>query len=181
MDIDRHMRDAASPARSAASPRRVHASGGPRSPRKSPLTSHFTASQHHVNSSAEDVSTTSDSGNEERDYQTDFTTPESSDACLDDMQPDDVEDFRDREYPQLKGKTYLDHGGTTVCADCVASRDLSALLTVGAALRQVFDRGLLCGPDCQSLWQSSLSIDSLRHCRSPGRYYTGAHSSILQC
>ena len=30
------------------------------------------------------------------------------------MQPDDVEDFRDREYPQLKGKTYLDHGGTTV-------------------------------------------------------------------
>jgi hypothetical protein len=31
------------------------------------------------------------------------------------MQPDDVEDFRDREYPQLKGKTYLDHGGTTVC------------------------------------------------------------------
>ena len=30
------------------------------------------------------------------------------------MLQDDVEDFRDREYPQLKGKTYLDHGGTTV-------------------------------------------------------------------
>ena len=27
---------------------------------------------------------------------------------------DRVEGFKDREYPQLKGKTYLDHGGTTV-------------------------------------------------------------------
>lgn len=67
---------------------------------------------HDAHSSAEDVSTTSDS--EHHDYQTDFTTPDSS--CPDDMQPDDVEDFRDREYPQLKGKTYLDHGGTTVRA-----------------------------------------------------------------
>lgn len=31
------------------------------------------------------------------------------------MRTDEVEDFKDREYPQLKGKTYLDHGGTTVC------------------------------------------------------------------
>ncbi|QIX01974.1 hypothetical protein AMS68_007491 [Peltaster fructicola] len=34
----------------------------------------------------------------------------------DDMEPDGVEEFRDREYPQLKGKTYLDHGGTTLYA-----------------------------------------------------------------
>lgn len=61
------------------------------------------------NSSADDVSSTSHS-DQEHGYQTDFTTPSSAG----DMQPDDVEDFRDREYPQLKGKTYLDHGGTTV-------------------------------------------------------------------
>lgn len=64
----------------------------------------------HANSSADDVSSTSHS-DQEHGYQTDFTTPSSAG----DMQPDDVEDFRDREYPQLKGKTYLDHGGTTVC------------------------------------------------------------------
>lgn len=69
-----------------------------------------------ANSSAGDVSTTSDSDHEHG-YQTDYTTPASSEinSGHDDMQPDDVEDFRDREYPQLKGKTYLDHGGTTVC------------------------------------------------------------------
>lgn len=65
-------------------------------------------------SSAEDVSTTSDS-DAEHDYTTDLTTLACSDSCGEDMQPDDVEDFRDREYPQLKGKTYMDHGGTTVC------------------------------------------------------------------
>jgi molybdenum cofactor sulfurtransferase len=72
-------------------------------------------SHHKSNSSAEDVSTTSDSDHEHG-YQTDYTTPPSSElnSGQDDMQPDDVEDFRDREYPQLKGKTYLDHGGTTV-------------------------------------------------------------------
>ena len=39
--------------------------------------------------------------------------------------PTTVEEFRDREYPQLKGKTYLDHGGTTVCMAGLAgdSRD----------------------------------------------------------
>lgn len=62
-----------------------------------------------ANSSADDVSSTSHS-DQEHGYQTDFTTPSSAG----DMQPDEVEDFRDREYPQLKGKTYLDHGGTTV-------------------------------------------------------------------
>lgn len=64
-------------------------------------------------SSAEDLSTTSDS-EQEHGYQTDFTSAPSEKSYTDDMQTDDVEEFRDREYPQLKGKTYLDHGGTTV-------------------------------------------------------------------
>jgi molybdenum cofactor sulfurtransferase len=51
---------------------------------------------------------------QEHGYQTDFTSLPSDSSPEHDMQPDDVEDFRDREYPQLKGKTYLDHGGTTV-------------------------------------------------------------------
>jgi len=68
-------------------------------------------------SSAEDVSASSDT-EPDHDYQTDFTTPACSESHPDDMQPDDVEDFRDKEYPQLKGKTYLDHGGTTVRTQC---------------------------------------------------------------
>jgi molybdenum cofactor sulfurtransferase len=80
-------------------------------PRRTPrYPGHLTTT---ANSSAEDLSTTSDS-DRDHDYQTDFTTPATSDIYPEDMQPDDVEDFRDREYPQLKGKTYLDHGGTTV-------------------------------------------------------------------
>ena len=51
-------------------------------------------------------------------YETDFTTPDSSDM------PDDVEEFRDKEYPQLKGKVYLDHGGTTVCIPGVMPKTL---------------------------------------------------------
>ena len=47
-------------------------------------------------------------------YTTEPTTPSTSDLCVEDMTTDEVEDFKDREYPQLKGKTYLDHGGTTV-------------------------------------------------------------------
>ena len=95
----------------------------PASPRRTQSTTHsrrqsFTYPQYTTyrdsNSSAEDVSTTSDSEHD-HDYTTDLTTPASSESCTEDMQPDDVEDFRDREYPQLKGKTYLDHGGTTVC------------------------------------------------------------------
>ena len=50
---------------------------------------------------------------QEHGYQTDFTSLQSE-AAPEDMPPDDVEAFREREYPQLKGKTYLDHGGTTV-------------------------------------------------------------------
>lgn len=164
MDIERHILDAVSTASETHSPRHLETSSTI-SQQRSPLTSHFTPSQHHGNSSAEDVSTTSDSGGDERDYQTDFTTPESSESCAEDMQPDDVEDFRDREYPQLKGKTYLDHGGTTVCAlhDRLVCSGTWTLLTVVAALCQVLDRGLLSGSHCESLWQSSFSIDSLCH------------------
>lgn len=136
MDIERHILDAVSTASEVASHRHLETSST-RSQQKSPLASTFTSNHHNANSSAEDVSTTSASG-DERDYQTDFTTPESSESCAEDMQPDDVEDFRDREYPQLKGKTYLDHGGTTVRAMYVRLV-LCTLLTIVAALCQVFD------------------------------------------
>lgn len=111
MDIPTHILDAVRASSDAPTLPRIETVS-----QVSPKASEFPALYHHsAHSSAEDVSTTSDS--EQHDYQTDFTTPASSDSNSnpDDMQPDDVEDFRDREYPQLKGKTYLDHGGTTVC------------------------------------------------------------------
>lgn len=110
MDIPAHILDAVQTSDSA-SQRRLEV--GSIDSRRSPNTSRFPGALFDAHSSAEDVSTTSDSIH---DYQTDFTTPAQSDSSSspDDMQPDDVEDFRDREYPQLKGKTYLDHGGTTV-------------------------------------------------------------------
>ncbi|RMX73066.1 hypothetical protein D0869_13980 [Hortaea werneckii] len=84
----------------------------PHQPPKSPNVARF--QKPYADSSAEEISSTSGS-EQDYDYQTDFTTPASSDANPDDM-PDEVEDFRDIEYPQLKGKTYLDHGGTTLYA-----------------------------------------------------------------
>ena len=75
-------------------------------------------------SSVDNLSVSSES-EQEHGYQTDFTSL-PSEAPQDDMQPDDVEDFREREYPQLKGKTYLDHGGTTVCC-CHYTNDLEAM------------------------------------------------------
>lgn len=83
------------------------------SPRKVSSRSRFTKLRS-ARSSADDVSSLSSESEHEHGYQTDFTSL-PSDSGPDDMQPDDVEDFRDREYPQLKGKTYMDHGGTTVC------------------------------------------------------------------
>lgn len=65
-------------------------------------------------SSADDVSTASIS-EPDQNYNTEPTTPASSQSRMEDMSSEEVEDFKDREYPQLKGKTYLDHGGTTVC------------------------------------------------------------------
>ncbi|WPG98533.1 Hypothetical protein R9X50_00132500 [Acrodontium crateriforme] len=67
-------------------------------------------------SSADDVSSISDV-DPDHEYLTEFTSPaNSSELSPEDMQPDDVEDFRDQEYPQLVGKVYLDHGGTTLYA-----------------------------------------------------------------
>lgn len=110
MDIPSHILDAVNTDSSPSSPRR----GQPHisSQRRTPTYNKF-AKYQDSNSSADDISTTS--SEHEHDYTTDLTTPAASESCPEDMQPDDVEDFRDREYPQLKGKTYLDHGGTTVC------------------------------------------------------------------
>lgn len=78
---------------------------------KSPVTTRFQR-QYASHISQDDRS----SGSEvDLDYDTDFTTPASSESNPEDMASDEVEEFRDREYPQLKGKTYMDHGGTTVC------------------------------------------------------------------
>jgi len=107
MELPKHILDAVQTNESSLSVQQ--ASGARSSPHKLSRTNLTTRS---ALSSADDVSTTSDS--EEHGYQTDFTSPPSSESCAEDMPGDDVEDFRDREYPQLKGKTYLDHGGTTV-------------------------------------------------------------------
>lgn len=72
--------------------------------------------------SADDVSAASFS-EPDHGYTTDPTTPASSESCVEDMSTDEVEDFKDREYPQLKGKTYLDHGGTTVCGPMQGVKD----------------------------------------------------------
>ncbi|KAM0723908.1 hypothetical protein Q7P37_000898 [Cladosporium fusiforme] len=112
MDIPAHIIDA------------VHA--GPASPKIIDIPKHSRQRAYpqykDFQSSAEDLSSTSVS-EPDHDYNTDLTTPVSSDA--DDMQPDDVEDFREREYPMLKGKTYLDHGGTTLYAKSLVE-DFSA-------------------------------------------------------
>jgi molybdenum cofactor sulfurtransferase len=53
------------------------------------------------------------SGHEEDDYETDCTTPAHS-CSGEHIENEEVESFRAREYPQLDGKVYLDHGGSTV-------------------------------------------------------------------
>ena len=109
MDIPAHILDAVQTSDSNLSINRIDTSKSSlRKPSRTNLTTHSAVS------SLEDLSAISDS-EQEHGYQTDFTSAQSSEACVEDMQSDDVEEFRDREYPQLKGKTYLDHGGTTVC------------------------------------------------------------------
>lgn len=48
-----------------------------------------------------DVSSVSDL--EDDDYQTDYTTPAVSESAPDEVEREEIEDFRNREYPQLKG------------------------------------------------------------------------------
>lgn len=71
------------------------------------------AGRHSASSSTDEPSSADDSDHEHG-YQTDPTTAPSSEMSAEVMQAEDVEEFREREYPMLKGKTYLDHGGTTV-------------------------------------------------------------------
>lgn len=74
-------------------------------------------SRSHVSYTVDNASCASDT-DEDLNYHTDATTPASSDSCQDEIESceDEVEDFRDREYPQLRGKVYLDHGGSTLYA-----------------------------------------------------------------
>ena len=117
MDIPGHILEAVQTASDPIPPRWIKYTND--TPRDSPRKASFPKSRS-ARSSAEDLSTTSDS-EQEHGYQTDFTSL-PSDSCPEDMQPDEVEDFRDREYPQLKGKTYLDHGGTTVRSAILSGR-----------------------------------------------------------
>jgi molybdenum cofactor sulfurtransferase len=111
MDIPAHILDAVQTSTFESS-LPVRASSAKSSPRKAPSQPNLGLSRS-ARSSTDDISSISSESEQEHGYQTDFTSL-PSEASPEDMQPDDVEDFRDREYPQLKGKTYLDHGGTTV-------------------------------------------------------------------
>ncbi|KAK6008213.1 hypothetical protein QM012_000116 [Aureobasidium pullulans] len=66
------------------------------------------------------------SGHEDYDYETDCTTPAPS-CSGEHIENEEVESFRAREYPQLTGKIYLDHGGSTLYAKSMVedfSKDL---------------------------------------------------------
>lgn len=97
----------------------------------------------------EDVSSASES-DLDRGYQTDNTSPPESDMMVDDGSSEEVEEFRDREYPQLRGKVYLDHGGTTV--GIIHPGHLLNLVIRETdnghlALRQIFNGGVLARHD----------------------------------
>ncbi|TKA77894.1 Molybdenum cofactor sulfurase [Friedmanniomyces simplex] len=106
MDIPAHIIDAVHISSDASPPKRIKSTSG--ASRISPNSAHFSSHYQAPFAPVDDQSSQSDL--EPEDYATDYTTPDASEM------PDDVEEFRDREYPQLKGKTYLDHGGTTLYA-----------------------------------------------------------------
>lgn len=141
MDIPAHILDAVSALPPSSAEDRIRSIGGgtrkSRSNLRAPRPLRTTAS------SVEDISSLSDY-DPEQGYLTDPTTPASSDSSPEDMQsPDDVDDFRDREYPQLKDQTYLDHGGTTVGKSLASVVPARPPLTLIPALCQVPCRGLL--------------------------------------
>jgi molybdenum cofactor sulfurtransferase len=111
MDIPAHILDAVTTASDLSHPPPARIPSAKSSVRKSRSEPRFARSRS-ARSSTENLSVSSES-EQEHGYQTDFTSI-PSEAAPEDMPPDDVEAFREREYPQLKGKTYLDHGGTTV-------------------------------------------------------------------
>lgn len=119
MDIPSHLLSAieTGPDSSRPAPRRIKSTGALSavSNNSSALNGRRRSPKSTLPSAKEDESSASDS-DLDHDYQTDFTTPAHSEThnCPEDLQSGEVEDFREREYPQLKGKTYLDHGGTTV-------------------------------------------------------------------
>lgn len=110
MEIPAHILDAVQTSEATLS---VNGADTSKSSMRKPSNTNLTI-QSTVSSLGDDASQKSDLDDHEHGYQTDVTSAPSSEACGDDMHTEEVEDFRDREYPQLKGKTYLDHGGTTV-------------------------------------------------------------------
>lgn len=122
-------------------------------------------------SSADDVSSASIS-EPDHGYNTEPTTPASSQSRMEDMSTDEVEDFKDREYPQLKGKTYLDHGGTTVRGPkqgvqvCVGD---SVLMGTLSDVREITRGGILRRSHWKLVWQPSFSFVALGSSRTPHR------------
>ncbi|TKX24812.1 molybdenum cofactor sulfurase [Elsinoe australis] len=60
------------------------------------------------------ASSSTSSEQDDNDYHTDFTTPAASDTGAEDTITGEVEEFRDREYPMLKGNVYLDTAGSAL-------------------------------------------------------------------
>ncbi|TIA01844.1 PLP-dependent transferase [Aureobasidium pullulans] len=79
-------------------------------------------------SSVSDGDMSSFSGHDDYDYETDCTTPAPS-CSGEHMENEEVETFRDREYPQLAGKIYLDHGGSTLYAKSMVEAFSKDLIT----------------------------------------------------
>lgn len=117
MDIPAHILEAVHTSSDDSPPKRVKSTS---SSLRHPPNAALSPNHYHEQTTSQepfipdDQSSISDPDPE--DYATDYTTPDASEM------PDDVEEFRDREYPQLKGKTYLDHGGTTVRIMCLVVR-----------------------------------------------------------
>jgi len=109
MDISSHILEAVQTASDSIPPRRVKSAHA--GAKDVPYRSRFPKSRS-VHSSVENLSTTSDS-EVDHGYQTDFTSL-PSDSSPEDVAMEEIDDFREREYPQLKDRVYMDHGGTTV-------------------------------------------------------------------
>ncbi|KAF2149434.1 PLP-dependent transferase [Myriangium duriaei CBS 260.36] len=69
-----------------------------------------------------EASSSSDVSDDDHGYATDYTTPTASDLCPDERYMDEVEAFRDHEYPMMKGSTYLDTGGSMIHAASLIQR-----------------------------------------------------------
>lgn len=179
MDLPGHILEAVQTASDAshppAVPRRIRPAHHPTrdASRKPSLPTLRTAS-----SSVEDISSDPDS-DQDHGYQTDFTS-QPSEACPDELHVEEMEEWRAREYPQLKGKTYLDHGGATVRSPLPApySHHLTDPFP-SAAVRAIPHRRVLRRPHLEPVWKSPLGLVPICRLRAPRRRNSRAHLTLL--